>query len=130
MDRRPAVPVAVVDLTDRAAVDLLTGERRVDYEQIYTEYDVGRMRAGYVCAACGEAQDEAFPAVCKYDWCGFPIREKQAQRFAQDFGGFAAPIGPSKSIAQLRAEDDEQKERARRQREGKPTSRILIPRAL
>ena len=132
-DFRPAIPVAVDQHGDRVAVDLTTGERRPDYELVFTEYDAGRMRDGYVCINCWEAQVKdglpvAFPERCQVPHCGFPMREKQAERFAREFEGYAAPLGPSKSLAELRAEDEEAKERARRILEGKPTSRILVPR--
>lgn len=122
MDRRPAIPVAVELDVDRVVIDNRTGERLASYEHVYTEYDVGRIRAGYCCAHCGEAQEQAFPVECSA--CGFPMREKQAQKFAEDFEGYTT-IGPARSLAELRAEDEEAKERARRKREGR--SGLWIP---
>ena len=123
MDRRPAVPVAIDDDVNRVYIDTRTGERVKAYNQTYTEYDAGRIRAGYCCINCGEAQEESFPERC---WvCRFPMRDMQAQRFAEEFEGYTT-VGPSKSLAELRAEDDEAKERAKRQRE-KPTSSIWVP---
>lgn len=127
-DLRPAIPVAVDIDTKRFLVDTRTGERIQSIEHIYTEYDVGRIRAGYVCIHCGEAQHEngmpvAFPVKC---WvCAFPMRDEQVARFGREFDGYTT-VGPSKSIEELRAEDEEAKERARRKRE-KPTSRIWLP---
>ena len=109
-------------------IDTRTGERIQSYEHIYTEYDVGRIRAGYCCIHCGEAQHEnglpnAFPERC---WvCNFPMRAEQAKRFAEEFEGYVT-IGSSKTIAELRLEDEEAKERARRKL-AKPTSRIWVP---
>ena len=129
MDLRPAVPVAVDLDTDRVLIDTRTGERIASYEHVYTEYDVGRIREGYCCINCGEAQRErgmavAFPEKC---WvCSFPMRAEQQSRFATEFGGYVS-VGPSKSIAELRAEDDEAKEKARRRLEGRPSSRIWVP---
>jgi len=122
LDRRPALPVAVdVDGT-RVAVGP-DGTRYTEYEFVYTEYDMGRIRAGYCCFVCGEAHEQAFPERCV---CGFPMRDKQAEKFAEQFDG-PTTIGPSRSIEELRAEDEEQKERARRARELKSTSSIIVP---
>ena len=106
MDRRPAIPVAV------------EGD-----EAIYTEYDWGRIKAGYCCFDCGEAHEEALPKACAA--CGFPMREEQAKRIALEFEGFTR-IGPARSLEELRAEDEEAKARARYRRE-KPTSSIWLP---
>lgn len=129
MDLRPAIPVAIDVDTNRVMIDSRTGERITSYEQVYTEYDVGRIRAGYVCIHCGEAQAEnglpvAFPEAC---WvCRYPMAADQTRRFGEEFEGYTT-VGPSKSLAELRAEDDEAKEKARREREGKSTSSIWIP---
>lgn len=123
MDRRPALPVSVDLDVGRSRVDTSTGERYQEYEMVYTEYDIGRIRAGYCCIECGEAHEEAFPEKCSI--CSFPMRDEQTRQFGLQFDG-PTTIGPSKSIEELRAEDEEAKERARRQRE-KPTSRIWLP---
>lgn len=128
-DLRPAIPVAVDLETDRVDVDTRTGERLQAYDFVFTEYDAGRIRAGYCCIHCGEAQAEnglpvAFPERCSV--CAFPIREMQTQRFAEEFKGYGT-IGPSRSLEELRAEDDQAKERARRLRDGKSTSMIWVP---
>lgn len=121
-DTRPALPV-VYDLDNgRVRIDERTGQRYAEYEMVYTEYDVGRIQAGYCCIECGEAQEEAFPEKCV---CGFPMKERQAQKFAEQFEGYTT-VGPSKSLEELRAEDEEMKARARYQRE-KPTSSIIVP---
>jgi len=99
------------------------GTRYAEYEMVYTEYDAGRIRAGYACMECGEAQETPFPEHCPV--CKYPMRDDQSRRFAEQFEGYTT-IGPSRSIEELRAEDEEQKERARRQRE-KPTSSIIVP---
>ena len=121
-DMRPALPVATESDTYRVRVDTRTGEKYAEYEMVYTEYDVGRIRAGYCCIECGEAHEEAFPDNCV---CGFPMRESQAQKFAEQFEGYTT-IGPSKTLEELRLEDEEAKARARYRRE-KPTSSIWLP---
>ena len=126
MDRRPAVPVVVEPDGVRFRVDTRTGQKYQEYEQVYTEYDAGRIRAGYCCIHCGEAQERPFPDRCSV--CHFPMKEKQAQQFAEQFEGYTT-IGSSRSLEELRVEDEEAKERARRQLE-KPTSSIWVPRGV
>lgn len=125
-DMRPALPVVVDRDPTRVRIDTRTGERYEEIEHVFTEYDAGRIRAGYCCFNCGEAQYEAFPKICRISFCAYPMRERQAQDFAEQFDGYTT-IGPSRSIAELRAEDEELKEKARRRREGKPTSSIWLP---
>ena len=123
---RPALPVAVDEDTSRIRIDTRNGARYQELEMIYTEYDVGRIREGYCCinAGCGEAQERPFPLSCSV--CGFPMKTEQSRTFAEQFDGYTT-IGPSKSLAELRAEDEEEKEKSRRAREGKPTSSIWLP---
>lgn len=90
---------------------------------IYTEYDAGRIRAGYCCIECGEAHEQAFPKTCTA--CGFPMRDEQALKFGEAFEGYTS-IGPSRSIEELRAEDEEKKARMRYEKQ-KPTSSIWVP---
>lgn len=145
MDLRPAIPVAIDADPTRVLVDQRTGARLAEYEHVYTEYDAGRIREGYCCAHCGQAQamaahapcricerrdgrivyhkGEPFPEHCYV--CGFPMRDQQAAKFAEDFDGYTT-IGPSRSLEELRAEDEEAKARAQYARQ-KPTSSIWIP---
>lgn len=90
---------------------------------VYTEYDLGRIKAGYCCIECGEAHEEAFPVKCAA--CAFPMKRDQAQRLAEEFDG-PTSIGPAKSRAELLAEDEEAKAQAEYERQ-KPTSTIWIP---
>jgi len=93
-DRRPVVPLAI-EPADQAI--WLPGGRRLAASQlILSEYDIGRMRAGYVCAKCFEVFDRPWPERCRT--CGAPIRTKQAEYFAREFGG-VENLGPSVSLA-------------------------------
>lgn len=56
-----------------------------------TEEQVERIRLGYICLQCLEVHDAPFPDECAV--CHFPMREKQAQQFAEDFRG-AIRFGP------------------------------------
>ena len=123
MDRKPAIPIIGGQDTRRVRIDTRTGEREQVYEEIYSEYDLGRIREGYCCIHCGEAQEKPFPERC---WvCHFPMRNEQTRRFGEEFDG-PTTIGPSRSLAEIRAEDEEAKARARYERE-KPTSQIWLP---
>jgi len=123
VDRRPALPVEVDQDPTRIRIDTRTGERYREIEAIYTEYDLGRIRAGYCCIECGEAHEVPFPKNCVA--CHFPMSDEQAKKFGESFEG-PTTIGPSRSIEELRAEDEEKKARAR-YAETKPTSQIWIP---
>jgi hypothetical protein len=125
VDRRPAIPVAVDVDPSRVRIDSRTGEKYQEIEHTYTEYDVGRIRAGYCCLNCGEAQDEPFPKKCRISFCAYPMRERQAQDFAEQFEGYTT-VGPSRSLEELRAEDEEAKARAA-YKKAKPTSSIWVP---
>lgn len=121
---RPALPVDAVEDLTRVRVDLRTGTQYQELELVYTEYDIGRIRAGYCCIECGEAQERPFPLSC---WvCAFPMKTEQSRVFGEQFEGVTT-IGPSRSLAELRAEDDEAKEKARRSRGPKRTDRIWLP---
>lgn len=61
------------------------------------EESVERIRAGYVCIHCYEPQDEAFPEHCRIRQCRYPMRDKQARRFALEFKG-TIRIGPQSTL--------------------------------
>ena len=121
---RPALPVLATEDITRVRIDQRTGTRYQELELVFTEYDIGRIREGYCCIECGEAQERPFPLSCSV--CAFPMRTEQSRRFAEQFEGVTT-AGPSKSLAELRAEDDEIKEKGRRSREPKLTNRIWLP---
>lgn len=86
----------------------------------FDEDTIGRMKAGYVCVVCWEIHQEAFPEKCAM--CKFPMKERQSEEFAKQFGG-EEWIGPDLTIDEIRAEDEE-----RRAFEGKSaTSSIWVP---
>lgn len=121
MDMRPAIPVVA---SEEAAVWVEDGVPYQDLELVYTDYDIGRFREGYCCIRCGEAQERPFPLSCS--GCGFAMKTEQSMWFAAQFAPNAT-IGPSRSLEDLRAEDEEAKERTRRITEGNPTSMIWVP---
>ena len=105
------------------------GIKHEDLERVFTEYDYGRMKNGYCCFECGEVQVKdglpfAFPEKCSV--CSYPMRERQSKDMSEQFEGVAKELG-GRPLEELRAEDDELKEKARREREGRPTSMIWVP---
>ena len=54
------------------------------------------MRLGYACAKCLRVFERPWPERCPD--CGAPIRSKQAEYFANEFGG-TERLGPSTTIA-------------------------------
>lgn len=60
-----------------------------------SEDTVERMRLGYMCVKCLEPFEHAWPERCNV--CGAPIRDKQAEYFAKQYGG-ATKLGPTEPL--------------------------------
>lgn len=124
--RRPAIPLATEE--DEKHVLLGSdGSIRRHYNLIYSEEDAERIRLGYCCIQCGESQvghgkGEPFPEECAI--CGFRMRDKQLQRYGQEWVGHIR-LGPSTSLADELAALAELQEKQNRFVE-KPS--ILVPR--
>lgn len=88
--------------------------------------DIEMFRQGYKCLDCLELLPESFPESCFV--CGFPVKEEQAEVFAERFAG-------SRAIGSRINEDDEL-ERLARQRherellEGLRSKGIVIPKGV
>lgn len=108
--RRPALPVEMEDDTEYVRVTK-DGEIRRHVNLIFDEEDVERIRTGYCCLVCGESQVDhgaPFPEKC---WlCGFEMKAKQLERFAQEFVGNIR-VGPSTSLEDELAIAEEMVER-------------------
>jgi hypothetical protein len=52
---------------------------------IFDEETVERMRLGYMCVKCQEPFEHPWPERCHV--CGCPVRDKQAEYFAQEYAG-------------------------------------------
>lgn len=101
-------PVTILDAvpsSDATTVRLGDGREFLDVNMALPEEDVERIRQGYVCIRCLEPQSEPFPEVCEsvlpgtaQRWCGFPIRQLQAQEFAAMFKG-TVKIGSNVNLA-------------------------------
>src|SRR5262245_60331331 len=92
--RRPVVPI---EIHEHETEGIMLPDGRVLRQPVFvlSAEDMERLRTGYVCAKCFEPFERAWPERCPV--CGAPIRTKQAEYFAREFGG-EARIGPSTSL--------------------------------
>jgi hypothetical protein len=82
--RKPAHVLLVEDVSNQSYV---FGSGRVQNACAVTLDDetIERMRLGHMCAKCFEPFEHAWPVRCPT--CGAPVRDKQAEYFAKEFGG-------------------------------------------
>jgi hypothetical protein len=121
--RRPALPISIDEDPEHVLIQE-DGTVRRHHEFTYSAEDLDRIRTGYCCIHCGESQVDhgaPFPDHC---WvCKFPMRERQQQRFAQEFVG-EKKVGPSTTIEEEMAIARDHVEREMH----KPGSSIIVPR--
>lgn len=120
--RRPVIPLGVEEDQSHSLI-LRNGEERSAFNVTLSPEDVGRIKAGYVCARCFETQDSPFPTEC---WvCGFPMAERQSEFIAKAYQG-EQRMGPSTSMEdELAALDEIEERQLRESRPSVPT--ILVP---
>lgn len=122
--RKPVIPLAVEQ--DEGHVLLKrNGETRAAYNLTLDPEDVGRMKAGYVCARCLEAQDEAFPKECGV--CRFPMEDHQVEFLAKAYQGNKR-VGPSTSMEDELAAVQELEDRQKRS-QSVSAPQIIVPRS-
>ena len=123
--RRPVIPLHVDSDDDHVLVHR-DGSIRDAANVVLEEFDVGRIRAGYVCANCLEVQDHPFPKEC---WvCKFPMADRQAEYVAKAYKGNTR-MGPSSSLEDELALLEELEHRQKREaRVSVP--QIIVPRVL
>lgn len=90
--RKPVIPIDFVTV-DQGIV-FPDGRERGVVAPVLRPEDIERARLGYVCLNCLEPHEEAWPVKCNF--CGAPIREKQAAFFAREFTELQ--VGPSTTI--------------------------------
>ncbi len=90
----PVIPLGIEPNPDAVIINS-RGEVRQDYRIILSDEDVGRMRAGYVCAKCMEPQKKPFPDQCAI--CKFPMSDRQAEFLAKAYQG-SVRVGPTSSL--------------------------------
>lgn len=120
--RKPALPVSIDEDPEHVLIQS-DGEIRRHYTLVFSPEDCERIRLGYCCLNCGESQVDhgaPFPEEC---WvCHFPMRAKQAERYASEFVG-EMKVGPQTSI-----QDEMEIAREFVERENhKPKPSIIVP---
>jgi len=96
---RPVIPLAIDNDTETLIFFEDGRPPRSPVIMYFSDYDIGRMQAGYICIQCYEDLDTAFPEECPV--CRYKMAERQAEEFAKDYRG-NAHIGPSTSLEQER----------------------------
>lgn len=91
--RQPIVPL-LIEPVDQVLL-LPDGRRHAEVQLALSEYDIERMRSGYACAKCLAVFERPWPERCPD--CGAPIRAKQADYFAREYGGVER-FGPSTTL--------------------------------
>lgn len=103
------------------------GEITRGVRKTYTHPDqIGMLRQGFMCVRCDELLDTAFPDNCPV--CAFPMKEEQAQYFADRFEGERI-IGSSISW-EAEMERLERQRFDRERAEGLRTKGIWVPRGI
>lgn len=95
--RQPIVPLLIEPVNQ--VLLLPDGRRQAEVQFVLSEFDIMRLRAGYGCAKCLQVFERPWPEKCPV--CGAPIRDKQAEYFAREYGGVER-FGPSTTLADER----------------------------
>jgi len=97
MSERWRQPARVLDIQQSPTQGIWLPDGRVQGEVEITLAleTIERMRTGFMCVKCFEPFEEAWPERCHV--CGAPIRSKQAEHFAREFGG-EVHLGPNTSL--------------------------------
>jgi hypothetical protein len=116
-------PLKPLDVSHDDFAVVFEGRAVVDYNATWSPEDVMLFRKGYACLECWERQEAAFPKSCGL--CGYPMKERQAEDFAQSFRG-EKRLGPNSVI-------HDEIERLKEQRDRRlylPGSSIAVPRVV
>lgn len=123
--RAPVIPIAI-EVDAENLVITSRGDLRHDARVILSDEDIGRMRAGYVCARCMDVQEKPFPEACVT--CKFPMADRQAEFLAKAYQG-SVRVGPQSTLDTEMAAMEEWEEAQRREQRDpilRPTQ-ILLP---
>lgn len=82
--RQPAGVIAIEE-QEHEGIWLPDGRVQGNVRLVVDGETIERMRLGYMCVKCLEPFEVAWPERCPI--CGAPIRDKQAEFFAEEFGG-------------------------------------------
>ena len=110
--RKPVIPL---ELEQHSSQGIWLPDGRVHGDVVMTleSSDVDRVRAGFVCMKCLEPFEQAWPLRCPV--CGAPVREKQADYFAREYGGIER-LGPTTSLEEERGRIEEYRRKEEEQR--------------
>jgi hypothetical protein len=89
------IPVGIEESTDELVFFEDGRPPRSPVHVMLSEFDMGRLRAGYICLQCKEDLDTAFPDECPV--CHYRMAARQAEDFATQFKG-TTHVGPSTTI--------------------------------
>lgn len=109
IDRLPVWRAVLVDDPQSVWTDETGRLQRNVVEKVDVE-TFQALQAGHMCLRCHEPQPEAFPAVCDFPGCGYPMRERQIMDIAMEFRGHDF-IGPARPITEYLEEQEERVER-------------------
>lgn len=118
----PAIPLELED-SEVVYVDR-HGVKRAMSNRIYSSEDTERIRQGYCCIQCGEAQERPFPEHCSV--CSYEMAQKQAVEFARDFRG-SVQLGSQIDVDEELAYAAQVVESERRNRDGTQSAQIWLP---
>jgi hypothetical protein len=110
LDRLPVWRAVLVDDTESVWTDE-TGRLQRNVIEKVDKATFDALQAGYMCLRCHEPHPEAFPEVCDFPGCGYPMRERQIIDIVMEFRGHDF-IGPSRPITEYLEEQEERVERA------------------
>lgn len=126
MDPRAPAKIVAVEEDPEHVVVTSNGEVRRAPLVYLDEESVARIRAGYVCAKCFEAQTESLPEKCYL--CKFPMRDLQSEYVAKNYQG-TVRIGSTTSMEEEYAIMDQFAEEEARKADRMPrTPSIWVPR--
>ena len=74
-----------IEEVDPEYVEVVNGVLRPGMRVILCDTCIDQIRVGYRCLGCHLRVETAFPEACP--WCGYGMREHQADDFAERFGG-------------------------------------------
>lgn len=107
IDRLPVWRAVLVDDTRSVWAD--TGSDGRLQRNVIEKVDVetfNALQAGNMCLRCHEPHPEAFPEVCDFPGCGYPMRERQIMDIAMEFRGHDF-IGPAQPITEYLEQQEE-----------------------
>jgi hypothetical protein len=67
------------------------GRELRDVDPIISDEMFDRACKGYLCISCWEPQEVAFPVKCRASWCGYPMKNRQAEDIQRLYSGVATP---------------------------------------